>query len=483
MLGNSGLDAILPKSYKSNLGTRFAALTQSTNLMSTASEQRIRHVAIVLQSLDASTSRGLLGQLPPAQSKLVRQAMVQMGTVTPQEREAAFQSMHGLLKAFNVQASSVRSPSKEPESPAAALLASHQRQLSDHVELSSQAVAAEQSQPDWQSNFAGHASSNAPDHWRHMPAEALAEILQGERPIVIATVMNQVSVARATAIAQALPMHTAATTLAALPHLHLTDAAVLEDIQLELERKIGQYQSPKQANEEGLTKLKAILACMPVVQQETWTNAIGQSNPVLAAKMGWNTRSSQSASGAYASLSPGATISSGASLSAHIASVVQRNQSARSTSEDIFDESMILPFVQNSSVSSVSPESIKMPEVSEPTIAPTSAGVSRDKAVSKKAIEELLQLSDRDFVAVLHACPPQVVLLALTGASKAFVARVERLVPAKDVKRLRDRLHRQGPLQLRDIDDAQTHILETSMKLLASGVIGAAASVTFMAAA
>ena len=459
--------------------------------MSTASDQRIRHVAIVLQSLDASTSRGLLGQLPPVQSKLVRQAMVQMGTVTPQERAAAFQSMQGLLKAFNIQASPDRSAFKETLSPAAALLASHQNGMSDHVELSSQAVAMEQNQPDWQSGNSARTNSNSIDNWRHMPAEALAEILQSERPIVIATVMNQVSVARATAIALALPMNVAATTLAALPHLHRTDVAVLEDIQSELERKIGQYQSPKLATEEGLSKLKAIVACMPTAQQDTWTEAIAQSNPVLAAKMGWNHPANRPSNATYSTSLPAPTRSE--NTSHQPSAMASTSQHIRSTKQDIFDESMILPFVQYTTATAATPAPVKSSTHDKQATAPKSDApksdvpkttvADRETQASQHAIEDLLQFSDREFVAVLHACQPQTVLLALSGASKAFVTRVERLVPPKDVKRLRDRLHSLGPLQLRDIDEAQTRIVETAMQMLASGSIGSTASVTFTAAA
>lgn len=476
----------MPKSYKSSLGTRFTVSAQSSNLMSTASDQRIRHVAIVLQSLDASTSRGLLGQLPPAQSKLVRQAMVQMGTVTPQERAAAFQSMQGLLKAFNIQDRTDRSAPKETLSPAAALLASHQKGMGDHVELSPQAVAMEKNQPDWQSGLSARINTNAIDNWRHMPAEALAEILQSERPIVIATVMNQVSVARATAIAQALPINVAANTLAALPHLHLTDAAVLEDIQTELERKIGQYQSPKLATEEGLSKLKAILACMPAALQGTCTDAIAKSNPVLAAKMGWNHPASRPSNATFSTSLPAPIRSENIPQQPH--AMASTSQYTHSTKEDIFDDSMILPFVQHTTAPVVTPVPVKSSTDSKQATAPKlnvpkSNAVDRETQASKHEIEDLLQLSDRDFVAVLHACQPQTVLLALSGASKAFASRVERLVPPKDVKRLRDRLHGLGPLQLRDIDEAQTRIVETAMQLLASGSIGATASVTFTAAA
>jgi flagellar motor switch protein FliG len=142
--------------------------------------------------------------------------------------------------------------------------------------------------------------------------------------------------------------------------------------------------------------------------------------------------------------------------------------------EDIFEESILLPFSKHSkelaetdateSKQSVAPKPIQ----NEPR---------------KQAMEDLLQFSDKDFVAVLHACRPQTVLLALSGASKAFVSRVERLVPAKDVKRLRERLNGLGKIQLREVDAAQMEIAEVAMKLLANGAVGATASVSFTAAA
>jgi len=149
---------------------------------------------------------------------------------------------------------------------------------------------------------------------------------------------------------------------------------------------------------------------------------------------------------------------------------------------------MILPFVQYTTALAVTPVPVKSStedkQATAPkSTAPKSIAADRETQASQQAIEDLLQLSDKDFVAVLHACQPQTVLLAISGASKAFATRVERLVPPKDVKRLRDRLHSLGPLQLRDIDEAQTCIVETAMQLLASGSIGATASVTFTAAA
>ncbi len=424
--------------------------------------------------------------------------MVQMGTITPKEREAAFQSMQGLLKAANIRTSSDRPASREPMSPAAALLASQRVAHGDQVEFSPEAIYPDPHKTeDYYANSISSSTRND-GQWHHLPAEALAEILQGERPIVIATVINQVSVERATAISQALPLHVAAATLAALPHLHLTDEAVLQDIQSELERKIGQYQAPKRANAEGLAKLQAIVANMPASQKSNWTNAIAQSNPVLATKLGWdipsfipsynaanplNTNPTPTATGLPSSLPSSNFGSSEATrfpmstqLPSHSHPIADSNRvdDRQSAEEDIFDESMIIPFVSKST------SSTKVDGVDKQHyVAPK----SENESLHRNTLEDMLHFSDRDFVAVLHACQPHTVLLLLSVAAKPFLARVERLMPAKDVKRLRERLKNLGPIQLRDIDAAQAKVAETALKMLASGAIAATASVSFTAAA
>ncbi|MCY2982826.1 MAG: hypothetical protein NTY15_04225 [Planctomycetota bacterium] len=465
MRGNSGLDAITATSYKSKLGTCFAVSAQSTKPMSSASDQRIRHVAIVLQSLDAATSRGLLSQLPPAQSKLVRQAMVQMGTVTPQERAAAFQSMQGLLKTAGLRSSPPRPSGRELLSPAAALLASPNLAMNDQVELSREAIQQQNLREDQdQKNPFEEAGS-----WRHMPAEALAEILQGERPIVIATVFNQVSVERATAISQALPMQVAAATLAALPNLHLADPDFLQDIQLELERKIGLYQSPKKASAEGINKLQAIVASLPAGQQDSWTRAISQSNPVLGAKLGWsmvgNSATEQSNS------APPTPVATDTAFVGSATPTAVQAISSNDLVDDIFDSSMVLPF-RPIAAAGASRKQRTAPEPAEDI---------DEKTPAIPVLQDLLQFSDKDFVAVLHACEPQTVLLAISGASQPFIKRVEKLIPSKDVKRLRARLSTLSPIQLREVDAAQKELANTALRMLESGEIGATASVSFTA--
>jgi flagellar motor switch protein FliG len=449
--------------------------------MSNGSDQRIRHVAIVLQSLDAATSRGLLAQLPAAQSKLIRQALVNLGSISPQERAKAFEAMQGLLGATVARPTpSHRTPeaSVDARSPAAELLASQTSAVSDQLEWSPAALQSH-SQPISPSNnephpndMIGHCGS-----WSTIPVETLAEILKTERPIVIATVLNQVAVDRATAIVQLLPIQVAGATLAAIPHLHLTDPAILRDIEQELERKIGQHFPSQQATSQGLSKLQAILDGMPKSQKSIWENAISQSNPVLASKLGWsNTPTAQGDS----NLEP----------TEHRSKSLEPELVHPSSDEDVFDDSIVLPF-PNEAVHSQSGSSAATTAATTAAITAATNAASNDSAMRnltfgqprEYSMDSLSRLSDRDFVTVLHACSPQVILLALSGAKRDFVLRVERLMPPKDVQRLRTKLIGLGPINLRDVDAAQTQIAETATNLQSVGKIGSLETVSFTAAA
>ncbi len=439
--------------------------------MSNGSDQRIRHVAIVLQSLDAATSRSLLAQLPAAQSKLIRQALVNLGAISPQERAKAFESMQGLLReTVSRPTPSHRTPvaSVDASSPTAELLASPTSAVSDQLEWS---PAAFQSHPISPSNNEPHPNDMLGycGSWSTIPVETLAEILKTERPIVIATVLNQVAVDRATAIVQLLPIQVAGATLAAIPHLHLTDPAILRDIEQELERKIGQHFPPQQATSQGLTKLQAILDGMPKSQKSIWENAVSQSNPVLASKLGWSN-------------TPTANGDSNLEPTEHRSNSLEPELVHQSFDEDLFDDSILLPFpnesVHSQSGSSTATNSATNAASNDSAMRHLTLGQPREHSM-----ESLIRLSDRDFVTVLHACSPQVILLALSGAKREFVLRVERLMPPKDVQRLRTKLIGLGPIHLRDVDAAQTQIAETATNLQSVGKIGSLETVSFTAAA
>lgn len=480
--------------------------------MSNGSDQRIRHVAIVLQSLDAATSRGLLAQFPPAQSKQIRHAMVNLGAVTPQERAQAFQSMQGLLGGVPPHTARLQS-----ESPAAALLASHSNSTTDRVEWSDEGrrsagstdaapsqLAPGNNQADTLTSDAFANLNSGRNHsWQQIPIETFAEILHNERPIVIATVINHLSVERATAVVQLLPMEVAGATLAALPHLHMTDAAILKDIEQEIERKIGHHQPQLQASSEGFSRLQAILSGMPESQRGLWLHAVAQSNPILGSRLGWaptpfppSAPSEASFSGFATTQPPAVPTFEKTDPPAKPATSAKSSEFTNSTPisdsnspyEDVFEDPILLPIA-----SKTKPPAKPKPQGETQLVGGTDregghanrsvGGTDRLVKSNKQALDGLAAYSDRDFVTVLHSCDPQTVLLAISGASKPWVSRVERLIPAKDIKRLRNKLANLGPIQLRDIDDAQRAILETAESLFLRGKIRAFELATFTAAA
>lgn len=442
--------------------------------MSHGSDQRIRHVAIVLQSLDAATSRGLLAQFPAAQAKQIRHAMVNLGSVSPHERSQAFQSMQGLLG--NSASSSNSSNRSDNESPASALLASHSSGVPDRVEWSDEGSANAGMHPGGfpSQEILATLNSGRNHTWQHIPIETFADILHNERPIVIATVINHLSVDRATSVVQLLPIEVAGATLAALPHLHMTDAAILKDIEQEIERKIGHHQPQLQASSEGLSRLQAILAGMPESQKNIWLHAVAQSNPLLGSRLGWSPSH-------FTTQVPITT-----SVAAIPPQEPSELSSKNSSYDDVFEDPILLPIAGKSKTTLKNDAStISSRESKEPS---SDAGAQRLSTGSPKtsegpSLDALATLSDRDFVTVLHACDPQMVLLAISGASKPLVNRVERLIPPKDIKRLRRRLANLGPIQLRDIDNAQRTILETAESLFLMGKIKASELTTFTAAA
>ncbi len=411
--------------------------------MSSGNDQRVRHVAIVLQSLDSPTARQLLAQLPPDIARQVKHAMVHLGPISQQERAIATESVGGLLGVQNPPSSSASLAAtatvrETPSSPASELLALQATGQIDEVSFTNPTYSPQTSPvspslnpsaPLYPSMRTEPPKSPNSSLLSTMTPSGLAEILMAERPIVIATVLNQVPLERAIDIVQLLPMQLSTATLAILPHLHLTDPEVLKDIQSEMHRKIGAYQQPRQAAAEGISKLHAIVAGLPSHQQSVWTQAIAHTNPALAGSMGWN--------------------------------VVQARELGSSNTPN--DRTV-------GSYPTTSPSSSE-PKLPHPDPGTVVAAPMATQPSPQDRFESLAQLSDDDFVTVLHRCKPNDVLLALCGASRRMLARVERLVPPRDLKRFRTRIGNPGSIALRDIDHAQSNIADVADALQTAGDI------------
>ncbi len=84
---------------------------------------------------------------------------------------------------------------------------------------------------------------------------------------------------------------------------------------------------------------------------------------------------------------------------------------------------------------------------------------------------DLVQLDDATLVAVLKAADPEVIVLALAGASADLVQRVTRQLPIEQGRSLSKALVHLGPTRLADVEEAQQALADLALDLEAEGRI------------
>jgi flagellar motor switch protein FliG len=445
-----------------------------------APDQRIRQVAIVLQSLDSGTSRGLLTQLPPEMARAVRQAMVNLGSVTPKERAQAMSGLQGLLGSLGRGQSQVAAePAVEEFSPAAALVANSTP--FDQFEIGPTSQRSDSHAP-----FVGQQNSlESETPWLAWEPASLANFLADERPTVIATVLNQLSPERAKSLLDHLPVTTASAALAAIPDLFLTDPQILSDILAEIDRKLPKTPPvQKAATIAGISKLTAIVNQFGESQKQAWLDSIALQNESVARQLGW-----KSALQSREEIKPPSTIENLAQPAATIEPAAMETvspgkstvPSTGSVVDDIFDESMIVPISRYQESTSN--------EKSETDLEASTNKIfseGNDSTTAKDRMNEfdvLLELSDTDLVTLLHACDKSTVLMALCGASKRVIQRIERLIPRNEVRRFRMHLRPRGNTSTHASEIAQSAILLRAEELVIASRISALSSITFVSAA
>jgi flagellar motor switch protein FliG len=311
-------------------------------------DQRIRQVAIVMQSLDASTAKGLLSQLPPEIARSVRQMMTKLGAISSKERANAFESLEGMLGAMM---GNDDVGSDESASPASALL-SHSHGQMDRVEIS---PAAKTSDVDARTDGGGAARDQAAVNqaeipWLSWDPATLATYLVNERPAVIATVINQFSPERAKALLDHLPIQIASSTLVALPHLTLSDPSILKDILAEVDRKLPKTPPVlTSVTVAGISKLEAIMAQFNETQRIAWLESIASESEEVAMQLGWSPRhdsipvTSPALGPSAEDPAPDNTPSPVQVSAVENKTVLPTAISSKSSEPDIFDEAVTIP--------------------------------------------------------------------------------------------------------------------------------------------
>jgi flagellar motor switch protein FliG len=393
--------------------------------MASEGDPKIRRVAIVLQSIDADTARKLLAQFPNDVARSIKRAIANLGTVTHAERTAAERELQQLI---GMPAAAYRkSATVSPPSPAA-LVIQQENRFQDAIQLSPEAQRIAEttthSLSDESSLQAGSQASikgSQPSHaWLDVPTQVLAGILEQERAIVVAAVLHELPVVMATSVLQHLPMPVATETMAVLPHLHRQDPMILGELLDQVQTRVQEAMRDDLGSHSGLEKLKAIVAHAPTDHRLLWSSALGSVDPKLSAALG-----------------------------------LDRSETFVPTQE---------------AEPKKDAASSELPSSAQPVILPFPPSNSAPTRVFATLVD-LLRLDDEDFVAVLHSVEPNTVLLALSNADSRVLHRVERLIPKKDIQRLRLRIRQLSDVTLSEIDAACEAILASAESMNTNGTI------------
>lgn len=430
-------------------------------------DQRIRQVAIVMQSLDASTAKGLLSQLPSELARSVRQMMTRLGAVSSRERASAFESLEGMLGAMM---GSEEDGADAFDSPASALLSHSHGQL-DRVEISSASkTSGADARPDGGANSRDQAAVNQAEiPWLSWDPATLATYLVNERPAVIATVINQFSPERAKALLDHLPIQIASSTLVALPHLTLSDPSILKDILAEVDKKLPKT-PPVQTwvTVAGISKLEAIIAQFGETQRIAWLESIASESEEVAMQLGWSPRRDGTivASGPVGPTSetanPDGTPAAANESIADKQPAPKTALSNNATQPDIFDDAVTIPIDRYRDVDKGD-----------------SVAIALQISLKGRRIESLVL---NDLVTLLHACDRDDVILMLRGSTEALQKHVEQVVAPQDLKRFKQLLSGKPP-QTSDVLQAVDAICEKLDALIAAGRINPLAISSILVAA
>ena len=442
----------------------------------------IRRIAVLVASVDSATARQLLLHLPTSVAKHVRRALQNLGPISAAERQRILtefqttaakhnQATVGQAIAAPVALSAVSDVdfglnTNDSFSHAHAYSSS----LAEHTEGGGSPLYAARAVARFDSQSSSR--ENSQPSWKLLDSRALSHFLRGERATLIAVVINQLSPETGVSLLQQLPATTHREVLQAIANLQDIDDEAMQSIEEHLAERLKDYEQQVKSESKGTRRIATLLAAAPPELQESWSKFVHiafESSQDSSLETPQTTGLPASASSAATpgsinsarpnqatardGLTAPASLSAATSMDAahgsHVAATVnvQRDgsQSESFTDFNLDDDHYVLPFPQ--------------PHDARPLS-------NTDRSLIQLEFEQVLSLSTHQLAQVLTATDSQTVLLALAGASHAFMKRFYSMLTKVDGKALARRLSRIGPLNLRDIDEAQRSIAELAAKML-----------------
>jgi flagellar motor switch protein FliG len=217
----------------------------------------LRWVAIVVASLDRDGADQLLERLPDAQAEVVRNAILSLDDLQPDEEAEVIE---GFLQD--------RLPACETDDPQPvdALL----RDVPEDERPRIDDPPAESAPP-----------------WQALSDEQLADFLQHERAATIAVILHRVDFERAASIVNLLPCQQQAPVLRALSKAGVPGAGVLDAVQSELSVYAARLRVSASENESRVARVRSLLSKIDQPSRQAMLSQLAGGDLILARRLGW----------------------------------------------------------------------------------------------------------------------------------------------------------------------------------------------------
>lgn len=263
-------------------------------------------------------------------------------------------------------------------------------------------------------------------HLEEADVDSLAQLLRTEHPQTTAVVIAHLSPERAAEVIARLPIDSQTDVLLRVARMESTSPEVIRDIEEEMQALLANRPSSSGYSQQGLATVAAILEASPALRRTDLFAQLSGDRPSRSSESGPST--------------PG------------------RDRLADLHNSDVNQE---LPLGGAHHLSLTGPA-----DTADHHGQTSSAG--REDRVTFAMLESL---DNAALAAIIREADAQTAILALAGASHAFVQRILRGMPNRESRQLERKMQQLGPLRLVDVERAQATLAEIAERLVDDGKI------------
>jgi flagellar motor switch protein FliG len=402
--------------------------------------KRFRKVAILVSTLDRDTADTLLAQMSDEEASSVRRAILSLDEISDEDQaEVLAEFMRHGGKSTEVKPSGRKGVRGALDNGVELDI-----DLSSHYEDVEEVKLAP--------TFA--CLNGVDGAW-------LATRICQEHPQTIAVVVSHLSQVEAARLLGALPPAQQSDVIRRLADLDEMDIESLREIEDYLNVWLAENLRDRKRRTAGVSNVAAILRAADPLTRSRLVKQLRMSDEQLADQL--KRTSGHGETGIHHT---SATVASHLNVGEFVA-----NTSGRDVSTAAAGAKTGIPYEQVAYANPAllqSEASHSLPETHHTERTLSTAGTGAELSVAP-SFEELANWTEKSLRILLRECEPELILLALTGASENLVRRVMEMFPARQAATLKHALKHPGPTRLSDVAGAQEEIVQLALSLQQEG--------------